>query len=268
MTPHQAAVALQEYLTERVPALERLRSTLTAHRVDPDGLLDGTAGSTAPVWEWITARVTEYGLDPRPLDADPTRPGWNSWARHESLVDPHPPAESLALIDGFVSYLGQVITAAVPEAQWRIGRHRLGDYPMLNRPMLAADSHQIFLPALPLYSAYQSAQGRDPMSGGEMAAHVHRTITALRGDGPEAEAADEPLVTVVAEVDCFDVGLRPDIALRHDLVQRLADELADRDGVEHVHRYGPAVLVVSAPPWDETRLKLWCTLWLQRNLPR
>lgn len=268
MTPQQAADALHEYLSERAPALERLRSTLTSHRVDPDGLLDGTADSAAPVWEWITARVTEYGFDPRSLGADPTRPGWPSWARHGLLVDPHPPAGSLALIDGFASYLGQVITAAVPEAQWRIGRHRLGDYPMLNRPMLAADSHQIFLPALPLYSVYQSAQGRDPMSGDEMAALVQRTIAALRGEGPEAEASEEPLVSVVAEVDCFDVGLRPDIALRQDLVQRLADELTDRDGVEHVHRYGPAVLVVNAPPWDETRLKLWCTLWLQRNLPR
>ena len=139
---------------------------------------------------------------------------------------------------------------------------------MRNRPVLAGHHHQVFLPALPLYSAYQTAHGRDPMSGAEMLAHVRRTISALRGEGPEADTAEEPLVTVVAEVDCFDVGLRADIAEHPPLVDRLVEELAERDGVESVHRYGPAALVVNAPSWEELRLQMWLTLWLQRNLPR
>jgi hypothetical protein len=183
------------------------------------------------------------------------------------LVDPHSPAATLALVDGFTSYLAQVITTAVPEAQWLVGEHRIGNYPMLNYSVLATDSHQVFLPAMPLYSAYQSAHGRDPMSGAEMHAYVQRTITGLRGKGPVAETAEEPLVTVVADVDCFDVGLRPDLATqRPGLVERLVAELTDRDGVESVHRYGPEALVVDAPDWDETRLKLWLTLWLHRHL--
>ena len=73
----------------------------------------------------------------------------------------------------------------------------------------------------------------------------------------------------LAEVDCFDVGLREDIpALHPQIVEQLIDELCDRDGVESVHRYGPAALVVDVSGWDELRLKLWCTLWLQRHLPR
>ncbi|MFI7744597.1 hypothetical protein [Kocuria rhizosphaericola] len=152
---------------------------------------------------------------------------------------------------------------------WLVGEHLIGNHPMLNYPVLAADHHQIFLPAIPLYSAYQSAHGRDPMSGTEMLEHTRRTITALRGEGPVAEAAEEPLVTVVAEVNCFDVGLRTDLTAQHrELMERLITELTDRDGVEAVYRYGLEALVVNAPDWDETRLKLWLTLWLTLWLQR
>jgi hypothetical protein len=267
MIPAQAADALDEFLAERPAALERLRSTLASHGLRPDGLLEGTPESVAPAWEWISAQAAELGVDPRSLTEDPTRPTWPSWARHGMLVDPHPPAQTLALADGFTSYLAQVITTAVPKAQWLVGEHRIGNYPMLNYPVLATDHHQVFLPAMPLYSAYQSAHGRDPMSGTEMLTHTRRTVTALRGEGPVAEAAEEPLVTVVADVDCFDVGLRPDLATEHsELVEWMVAELTDRDGVASVYRYGPDALVVNAPDWDETRLKLWCTLWLQRHL--
>jgi hypothetical protein len=267
MAPAQAADALDEFITERSPALEQLRATLAAGGLDPDVLLEGTVEAVGPVWDWVTVRAGDLGMAPWSLAEDPTRPSWPSWARHGMLVDPHPPAQTLALVDGFTSYLAQIITTTVPEAQWLIGEHRLDDYPMLNYPVLAAADHQIFLPAIPLYSAYHSAHGRDPMSGTEMLAHVQRTIDALRGEGPVGEAAQEPLVTVVADVDCFDVGLRPDLPAGHpELVERMVAELTDRDGVASVHRYGPDALVVNAPDWDETRLKLWCTLWLQRHL--
>jgi hypothetical protein len=105
------------------------------------------------------------------------------------------------------------------------------------------------------------------MSGTEMFRYTQCTITALRGEAPAAEATQEPLVTVVAEVDCFDVGLRADLTGEHPgLVERMVAELTDRDGVISVYRYGPDALVVDAPDWDEIRLKLWLTLWLQRHL--
>ncbi|MCM3689523.1 hypothetical protein [Kocuria rosea] len=267
MIPVQAADALDEFITERPAALECLRTTMAAHGLARGALLDGSVESVAPVWEWISTRAAELGVAPRSLDQDPTRPGWPSWARHGMLVDPHPPAQTLALVDGFTSYLARIITTAVPEAQWLVGEHRIGNYAMLNYPVLATDHHQVFLPAMPLYSAYQSAHGRDPMSGTEMLHLAQRTITALRGEGPVADATQEPVVTVVAEVDCFDVGLRTDLSTQHPgLVERMVTELTDRDGVESVYRYGPEALVVNAPDWNETRLKLWCTLWLQRHL--
>ena len=51
-------------------------------------------------------------------------------------------------------------------------------------------------------------------------------------------------------------------------MEHLVAELCDRDGVASVHRYGPAALVVDVEGWDELRVKMWCTLWLQRHLPR
>lgn len=267
MTGAQALDALDTFIAERGPALEQLRSTMAAHGLDSDVLLDGTVESVGPLWEWITTRTDELGVDLRPLSDDPTRLSWPSWARHVLLVDPHPPARTLALVDGFTSYLVQVITTEVPGTQWLVGEHIIADYPMHNYPVLASDHHQIFLPGIPFYSAYQSAYGQDPMSGAEMLAHTRRTIAALRGEGPVAEIAEEPLVTVVAEVDCFDVGLRTDLTENHpELVERMIAELTEQDGVVSVHRYGPAALVVDAPEWEEIWLKLWLTLWLQRHL--
>jgi hypothetical protein len=269
MDATQAADALDAYLAERGPALQQLRAALADHGLDPGEMLDGSVYSLSPLWAWITARAAELGTDPQALAEDPTRSTWPSWARHGRLVDPHPPAATLALIDGFVSYLADVLTTQVPEAVWQVGHHRIADYPMLHYPVLAAGRHEVFLPAMPLYSAYQSAHGRNPMSGTEMLTHVRRTIAALRGEDASAAAGDEPPVTVVAEVDCFDLGLRADIAEQHpQLVEELIEDLCDRDGVAAVHRYGSAALVVDAPEWDEMRLKLWCTLWLQRHLPR
>ncbi|KLU09149.1 hypothetical protein ABL57_13785 [Kocuria sp. SM24M-10] len=268
MDARQAADALDAYLAERTGGLRRLSGTLTGAGLDPEEMLEGSVYSISPLWAWISARAIELGTAPTSLTEDPTRPTWPSWARHGRLVDPHPPAETILLVDGFVSYLGQILRTAVPEATWGVGEHLIGDHPLHNRPVLAAGHHQIFLPAFPLYGAYQSAHGRSPLSGTEMLDHTRRTIDALHGLGPEATDLQEPMVTVVAEVDCFDVGLREDIAAHPGLVEQLIAELADRDGVVAVHRYGPTALTVDFPDWDELQLKLWCTLWLERHLPR
>ncbi|GGG64504.1 hypothetical protein GCM10011374_30160 [Kocuria dechangensis] len=267
MVASQAADALDEFIAERSPALGQLHSTMAAHGLNPDAMLNGTPASVGPMWEWITTQADEFGLAPRPLAEDSTSPAWPSWARHAMLVDPRPPARTLALVDGFTSYLAQVITTAIPSTQWFVGEHRLDDYPMLNYPVLATSHHQIFLPGIPLYSAYCSAHGRDPMNGTEMHAHTRRTIAALRGEGPVADKAEDPLVTVVAEVGCYDVGLRADLPENHaELLDRMVAELTDHDGVASVHRYGSAALVVDAPGWEDIWLKLWLTLWLQRHL--
>lgn len=98
---------------------------------------------------------------------------------------------------------------------------------------------------------------------------MERTTTGLRREGPEAATVEEPLVTVVAEADCFFVGLRGDLAEQHRAPVGVTDRRArDRDGVVSVLRYGASALVVDVPSWDELRVRMWLRLWLQRHLPR
>ena len=166
MDPDQAADALDEFIAERGAALEHLRSVLAAEGLDPHTTLDHTVESVARVWETITARAARLGVNPRSLEDDPTRPSWPSWARHGMLVDPHPPAATLALVDGFTSCLSRLFTSAVPGAAWIVGEHRIADHPMRDHPVLATGHHMVFVPPFPLYSAYQSAHGRPPAGRG------------------------------------------------------------------------------------------------------
>lgn len=176
------------------------------------------------------------------------------------LVDP-PRAEARGPVDGFTSYLARLITTAVPHARWLVGEQRIEDDAMRNYLVLAAGGHQIFRPGIPLCSAYRSAHCRVPMSGTGMLRHVQHTITALHGEGPVAGMTEEPLVTVVAELECFDVELRTDLTEDHsEMVEQMVTELTDRDGVASIYRSGPEALVFDVPDWDETRLKLWLTL--------
>ncbi|BCW67530.1 hypothetical protein NicSoilB4_22930 [Arthrobacter sp. NicSoilB4] len=58
LTTTDAAAALQEFLDERAPALERLRERLVADGRDPAALLDGTPESQVPLWRWVLSSVT------------------------------------------------------------------------------------------------------------------------------------------------------------------------------------------------------------------
>ena len=121
MTKRQAATALAEYLAERPVALEQLRDDLVADPRDPDSLLDGTRESLTPLWRWVATRIMTME-DPIPFDPDAPAPTWwPSWARYSSALRQSTPDEVVTLLDGFISYLGDVVTAAAPEAVWQVG---------------------------------------------------------------------------------------------------------------------------------------------------
>ena len=74
----QAAAALQEYLDERGPALERLRERLADDGQDPTVVLDGTPESLVPMWRWMLPRLTRVD-DPGATDpASVPRERWPS----------------------------------------------------------------------------------------------------------------------------------------------------------------------------------------------
>lgn len=138
MTKAQSEAAFQEYLDERGPALERLRETLVADGEDPDVLLDGSIESMIPLWRWILAHLTRAG-DPGATDTTSVpREQWPSWARYSYETVGELSLESLFLLDGLVSYLGDVVQQHAPEARWEIAHHRIKRYVYNNHPCLVS----------------------------------------------------------------------------------------------------------------------------------
>ena len=128
MTKAKSEAAFQEYLDEREPALQRLREALAADGQDPDVLLDGSIESLVPLWRWILADLTRAD-DPGATDtSNVPREQRHSWARYGYETVWELSLESLFLLDGLVSYLGDVVQQRAPEARWEIPHHRIKRY--------------------------------------------------------------------------------------------------------------------------------------------
>uniref|UniRef100_UPI000B41EB94 hypothetical protein n=1 Tax=Arthrobacter globiformis TaxID=1665 RepID=UPI000B41EB94 len=201
MTKKQSKAAFQEYLEERVPALERLRGSLAADGQDPDALLDGSVESLVPLWQWILAHLTRAD-DPAATDTTSVpREQWPSWARYGGETVGKLSLESLFLLDGLVSYLGDVVQQRAPGARWEIAHHRIKRYHLNKHPVLVSgtgeDHH--FLPDLPRARAHGNLTGFRESPDDAMAVYARGLIEQLnRGDQPDDEemAEDEPLVEV------------------------------------------------------------------------
>lgn len=271
MTQQQAATALEVFVSERAPALDHLRIELTAHGVDPVALLDGTPASLTALWRWIADRLLEDADTTSPTPAAELRDLWPSWAQHTVAADPVPSPEAMALVDGFISYLAEVITTGAPEATWQVGLQQVKAYHWHKHPVLTAPATdvQVFLPALPRTATYRLLADLQPVPENEMCLHAAAVTAALRGESPwEHIDAPEPLVEVTAGPGGFEVELREDLAHEHPaVVDRLVHQLAAQDGVESVDRAHRDALVVAAPSWDAERLELWLMTWLMQHLP-
>lgn len=275
MTKRQAAAALQEYLAERPAALQLLRAELTAHGLDPDPMLDGTTASLIPLWRWIAARLLTQPPELSPAAtappelAEPERP---SWARYASGLNPATPAFVVALLDGLVSYLGHVITAAAPDAAWQVGYHRIKAYHLQNHPVLTSPhtDMEIFLPVFVTVIANRLRSGMDPLREDQFSSYAGTVITGLRGeenDAVAAPAASEPLVEVDVYDEVFDVGLREDLAHEHSrMMDRMITELRAQPGVASAFREDREVLLVGAPEWTVGELEQWLLAWIRRHV--
>ncbi|MEX5259963.1 hypothetical protein [Kocuria sp. CPCC 205263] len=273
MTKRQAVKALEEYLVERADALTLLREELAADGIDPDTLLDGTPASLTPVWRWVASRITAMEDDPAPISRDaPAPPWWPSWARYTADLRRSTPAEVVALLDGFVSYLGDVTAAGAPQAQWQVCQHRVKRYwlqshPVLKSPVTDAD---IYLPSLVTVTANRLRSGLDPLREDEFTKYGTAVITRLRGESePVPVAEEEPLVEVEEEEDgVFDIGLHEEIAHEHfRKVDRMVKDLTTQPGIVSAHREDREMLLVTAPDWDAEQLEQWVTDWLTAGIP-
>jgi hypothetical protein len=58
LTKRQAGSALEEFLAERAPALERFREALSADGRDPDAMLDGTPPGLVRCEKWAASNLS------------------------------------------------------------------------------------------------------------------------------------------------------------------------------------------------------------------
>lgn len=274
MTKRQAATALAEYLAERPLALQRLRDELAADDRDPDTLLDGSPESLTPLWRWIATRIMTMEDNPIPFAPDapaPTR--WPSWARYSSDLRRSTPDEVVTLLDGFISYLGDVVTAAAPEAGWQVGNHRIKAYVYYHHPVLASpatdNDGQLYLPGMVAVTASRLRRRMDPLRDDEFTAFATGLIAKLRGEDEKVPVVvEEPLVEVGEEDGVFDIGLHEEIAHEHSRkVDRMVKDLTAQPGIDSAYREDREVVLVTAPDWDAERLERWVLDWLKARLP-
>ena len=185
----RAAAALQEYLDERGPALERLRERLVADGQDPAVVLDGTPESLVPLWRWMLSRFTRQdapgATDPNSVPPEEV-PSWERYLPgKESILS----LESLTLIDGLVSYLAEVVQARSPLARWEFARHRIKGYLLNKHPVLVSGTGEThnFLPSLPLIDARGVLHGARESRDDTMADHARRIIDQLNGPGENTD---------------------------------------------------------------------------------
>jgi hypothetical protein len=116
MSRDQAVAALEEFLEERAPALERLEWAIVEDGVEVATVLDGTPESLTPLWRWTKSRLARVPAAER-LD-DPAR--MPTWLRYTTGRESTLTEDSLALVDGVLSYFCQVVERHVPQAEWRL----------------------------------------------------------------------------------------------------------------------------------------------------
>lgn len=279
LTRSQAQTALQEFLDERGPALDRLREALAAAGQSPDALLDGTVDSLVPLWRWILSRLTRRDATGATDPATVPREDWPSWERYTMEQEGILSMESLALLDGLVSYLATVIRNHAPSARWEIARHRIKRYAANNHPVLVSgtgENHN-FLPGVPQVNAQAVLLGIRESPDDKIARYARAVIDSLnRADNEAGEGTaggDEPLVEVKdlgedpRRVRELELSFREDIAHEHSrTVDRLAKQLKKQDGITGVLREDREVLLVATPTWTTTQLEQWATDYLSKNL--
>jgi hypothetical protein len=265
MNKQEAAAALHEFLEERPRALEHLTRYLAEHSADTVNL-DGTVESLIPFWRWVKSALTERTTEAAESDVS-TSP---SWLRYGIGTEPELSPESIAIVDGVISYLCRVVEQGAPEAQWRVGHHRIKSYMWQNHPMLAHNDEEVPLAHLVPGLARGQASGQRPSDDDKLARIAAAVIKGLNGANEETVVEDEPLVEVEDLGDDVLRGRELEVSLREDIaheysrqVDRLVKTLAKEDGITGVIREDREVLLVATPSWNTAQLQEWVIRYLQ-----
>ena len=263
----EAAAALQEFLDERGPALERLRQALEADGQDPNVVLDGTVKSLRTLWPWVKSVLTERGAEAMKLAAVEAP----SWERYCVGNKPTLSRESITIVDGLISYVCRVVERGAPQARWRVGNRPIASWVWQNHPVLAVGDGGWALGELVQRPA-QPIGGRIRLEDNMLSLQVKAYIDHLnRADRTTGE--DEPLVEVEdLGADAIrgrelEVSLREDVAHEYSrVVDRMVKNLAKENGITGVIREDREVLLVATVIWDTNRLEEWVSRYLKAKI--
>lgn len=263
----EAASALQEFLEEREPALERLRRALEAEGQGSDVDLDYTVKSLRRLWPWVKLVLTERDPAANGLQG-PEAP---SWLRYSLGNKPTLSPESIEIVDGLISYVCRVVERAVPQARWRVGHRPIKSWVWQNHPVLGIGEGGWALAELVQRTTHPIG-GRIVSKDDEVALRVQAIIDDLkRASGPVEE--DEPLVDVEDLGDHplhgreLELSVREDIVHRHAwTVGRMGRKLAREDGITRVIREDREVFLVTTATWTPDRLEAWASSYLNRKI--
>jgi len=260
----EAAAALQEFLDERGPALERFRQALEADGQDLDVVLDDTVKSLRPLWSWVMSVVIERETEEMAVEAP-------SWLRYCVGSKPTLSRESVVIVDGLISYVCRVVERSAPHARWRVGQSPTKSWVWQNHPVLAVGDDGWALGELVQRTA-QPTGGRIRSQDNALALQVKAFIDQLNRAHSDT-GGDEPLVEVedLGEDPLrgreLEVSLREDIAHEYSrMVDRMVKNLAKEDGITGVIREDREVLLVATPSWDTNRLEEWVTRYLEAKI--
>lgn len=176
----------------------------------------------------------------------------------------------MALLDGFVSYLGDVIAAHAPQAQWQVCHHRIKRYHLQNHPVLTSplNDADVHPPHLVAAEASRMRGLMKPLREDLFTTWATDVITELRGQNEPVPMVEEPLVEVEYEHGVFGVGLHEELAHEHSRkVDRMVKDLKAQPGVTSACREDRETVLVSAPDWNSEQLQRWVTDWITRHVP-
>lgn len=271
MTNRQAAAAFDEYVAERPGALGRLRGELAVEGMDPEALLDGTPASLTPLWRWLAARISAVEDRDAPTDPDAPHPSsWPTWARYGAMRACTPDVV-VTLLDGFVSYVEEVIARGAPTAVRAICTHPVKRFHIRNQPTLTSPTTDawISVPTMVRATAGGLRKHRQPVIETQFTDYALRAIAELElVDAREALPTEpEPVLELTLKDGELDVALRDDLAHEHSrLVDQMVEELGAQPGIASAHREDREVLLVRAPDWSVSDLERWLTDWIGRHV--
>ncbi len=278
MTPAEADQVFAGFLDQRPKALAYRRQRLAADGQDPDELLDGSVASLEPLWAWVK----------RQLPSGPRQEGWRTdtdqvvgqpvpgWYRHEIAEERALSADSVRLVDGVISYVGEVVMAAVAGARWRRGYHPVRRWVDQNSPVLAREDEQFGVIRMVFGMARRHV--REPGSGPDrkLCDLVQGWINVLRQADPAPVEIEQPALNVAlgAEVSVergdvageWIVGLDDDVwvLVGDAAIERLGDALPGNVGVTEAEFEDREILIVRGRV-DPDSLKRWVVAELTRS---